>query len=182
MNCRALTFVAIAATLLSGQAQAAQKIYSYLPTDAATKKRIDSGLTFVFDKGLIGMRVKEVLATEAKARAALIPVGDKELGAPLSSVLPAGAAERDLYEVAAEDQGPAMVRAFCPGSTKGWLVFSPMRARRDLVVQAIGADPKTGAPRHCATLKFTFRGEWAIPLRGVGTGSRVNQDPMRAPF
>lgn len=164
----------------AGQAQAAQKIYSYVPSDAATRKRIDSGLTFVFDKGLVGMRVKEVLATEAKARAALVPVGDKELGAPLSKVLPAGAGERDLYEVTAEDQGPAMVRAFCPGSTEGWLVFGPMRARRDLVVHALGDDPQTGAPRLCATLNFTFRGEWAIPLRSSGV--TVSQDPMRPRF
>jgi hypothetical protein len=174
------TVILTFALLAAGQAQAAQKIYSYVPADAATRARIDSGLTFVFDKGLIGMRVKEVLATEAKARAALIPVGDKQLGAPLAKILPAGAGERDLYEVAGEDEGPAMVRAFCPGSTRGWLVFGPMRARRGLVVHALGDDPQTGAPHLCATLRFDFRGEWAIPLRGAGVS--VPQDPMRSPF
>jgi hypothetical protein len=180
MNRAVTPLVLAVAMAAAGQAQAAQKIYSYVPADAATKKRIDSGLTFVFDKGVVGMRVKEVLATEAKARAALVPVGDKALGAPLSKVLPAGASEHDLYEVAAEDQGPAMVRAFCPGSTKGWLVFGPMRARRDLVVHALGDDPKTGTARLCATLNFEFRGEWAIPLRGSGV--TVSQDPMRPRF
>ena len=102
--------------------------------------------------------------------------------APLRSLLPEGAGERDLYEVAAEDQGPAMVRAFCPGSTRGWLVFGPMRARRGLVVHALGDDPKSGAPRLCATLNFEFRGEWAIPLRGAGSGVAVPQDPMRPRF
>jgi hypothetical protein len=181
MKRAAVTLALSLALAAAGQAQAAQKIYSYVPADAATKKRIDSGLTFVFDKGLVGMRVKEILATEAKARAALIPVGDKELGTPLARVLPAGAGERDLYQVTAEDQGPAMVRAFCPGSTKGWLVFGPMRARRGLVVHALGDDPKTGAARLCATLNFEFRGEWAIPLR-AGSGVSVPQDPMRPRF
>lgn len=176
----AVIAVLCAAVAAASQAQAAQKIYSYVPADAATKARIDSGLTFVFDKGLVGMRIKEILATEAKARAALVPVGDKELGAPLRTVLPEGASERDLYEVAAEDQGPAMVRAFCPGSTKGWLVFGPMRARRGLVVHALGDDPSAGGPRLCATLRFDFRGEWAIPLRGAGV--TVTQDPMRPRF
>ena len=182
MNRAALTLVLAAALAAAGQAHAAQKIYSYVPADAATRARIDSGLTFVFDKGLVGMRVKEILATEAKARAGLIPVGDKELGAPLRSVLPEGAGERDLYEVAAEDQGPAMVRAFCPGSTRGWLVFGPLRARRGLVVHALGNDPQGGKPRLCATLRFEFRGEWAIPLRGAGSGVPVSQDPMRPRF
>jgi hypothetical protein len=178
---RAAAIAILAAALAAaGQAHAAQKIYSYIPADAATRKRIDSGLTFVFDKGLVGMRVKEILATEARARAALVPVGDKALGAPLRSVLPEGASERDLYEVAAEDQGPAMVRAFCPGSTRGWLVFGPLRARRWLVVHALGDDPQTGKARLCATLNFEFRGEWAIPLRGSGV--TVSQDPMRPRF
>jgi hypothetical protein len=182
MNRAAVTLALFLGLAAASQAHAAQKIYSYVPADAATRQRIDSGLTFVFDKGLLGMRVKEILATEAKARAALIPVGDKELGVPLRTVLPAGAGERDLYEVAAEDQGPAMVRAFCPGSTRGWLVFGPMRARRGLVVHALGNDPQTGAPRLCATLSFEFRGEWAIPLRGAGSGIPVSQDPMRPRF
>lgn len=176
------TLIFAAAFMATDPAQGAQKIYSYVPADAATKARIDSGLTFVFDKGMVGMRVKEVLATEAKARAGLEPVGDKQLGAPVARVLPAGAGERDLYQVTAEDQGPAMVRAFCPGSTTGWLVFGPLRARRDLVVHALGKDPQTGAPKLCATLNFSFRGEWAIPLRGANAGVAVSQDPMRAPF
>ena len=81
MNRAAVTLALFLGLAAASQAHAAQKIYSYVPADAATRQRIDSGLTFVFDKGLVGMRVKEILATEAKARAALVPVGDKELGA-----------------------------------------------------------------------------------------------------
>jgi hypothetical protein len=56
-----------------------------------------------------------------------------------------------------------MVHAFCPGSTKGWLVFGPLRPRQDVTVHALGDDPATGKARLCASLNFTFRGEWALP-------------------
>lgn len=144
-------------------AHAGQRIYSYNPGDAATKAKIDSGLTFVFDRGLMSMRVKEILATEAKAEAQLDPVDERELGARLGELLPAGAGERDLYAVKAQNQGPAMVKAFCPGSTKGWLVFSPLRPRVGAVVHALGDDPATGKARYCTTLTFDYRGEWRLP-------------------
>ena len=105
MNRAALTFVLAAALAAAGQAHAAQKIYSYVPADAATRARIDSGLTFVFDKGLVGMRVKEILATEAKARAGLVPVGDKQLGAPLRSILPVRSVSSGTTAVIAQGNG-----------------------------------------------------------------------------
>jgi hypothetical protein len=154
--------VLCAASLLAGPVRADQRIYSYVPADEATRKRIDSGLTFVFDRGVMGMRVKEILATEANAQAAVDPASERELGARLGDVLPAGAGERELYLIKAVDQGPAMVRAFCPGSTKGWLVFGPLRARESVRIHALGDDPAGGA-RHCATLTFAFRGEWRLP-------------------
>lgn len=182
MSFRALALAFVSLALFAGEAQAARRIYSFVPANAETKKRIDSGLTFVLDQGLFGVRVEEILATEARARAGLEPVGEKPLGLRLDEVLPKGSFERDLYAVADQDQGPAMIRAFCPGSATGWLVFGPVRARRDLVVQALGKDPATGKARHCATLTFTFRGEWAIPLRGAGARSMAGSDPMRSPF
>jgi len=149
---------------LGGLAHAAdQRIYSYVPANDATRKRIDSGLTFVFDKGFMGMRVKEILATEAKAQAAVDPASERELGARLNDVLPEGSFERELYAIKAVDQGPAMIRAFCPGSTKGWLVFGPLRPRAGVIIHALGDDPAGGGARHCATLAFAFRGEWRLP-------------------
>lgn len=183
MSFRALALAVVAVAVFAGEAQAARRIYSFLPADAATRARIDSGLTFVLDQGMFGARVEEILATEAKARAGLEPVSEKPLGLRLDAVLPKGSFERDLYAVKDEDQGTAMIRAFCPGSTHGWLVFGPVRARRNLVVQALGNDPATGKARHCATLSFTFRGEWAIPLRGVNArATATSPDPIRLPF
>jgi len=152
-----------AASLLAGPAHAEQRIYSYVPADEATRKRIDSGLTFVFDRGFMGMRIKEILATEARAQAAVDPASERELGARLNDLLPQGSGERELYAIRAVDQGPAMIRAFCPGSTKGWLVFGPLRAREGVRVHALGDDPAGGKARHCATMAFAFRGEWRLP-------------------
>lgn len=182
MKFRALTLALLSLAVLAGEAEAARRIYSFVPANPETKKRIDSGLTFVLDQGLFGARVEEILATEAKARAALDPVGEKPLGLRLDEVLPKGSLERDLYAVKDEAQGAAMIRAFCPGSTHGWLVFGPVRARRPLVIHALGSDPATGKARYCATLSFTYRGEWAIPLRGAGAPVAVSPDTMRSPF
>lgn len=170
--------VLIAAGVFATAAQAAQRIYSYDPADAQTRKRLDSGLTFVFDRGVMSMRVREVMATEARASALVDPVGEGDLGVRLAAVLPKGAGERDLYEINNEAEGPAMIRAFCPGSTKGWLVFAPLRARQDLVVHALGDDPATGQAKLCATLKFSFRGEWAVPGSGDG---RATLRPFQPP-
>jgi hypothetical protein len=155
----------IPAGLLATPALAAQRIYSYVPADAATKAKIDTGLTFVFDRGLMSIRIKEVLATEAKAEAQLDPVDDKDLGAKLADLLPAGAPERDLYAVKNQNQGPAMIRSFCPGATKGWLVFSTLRPRVGATVHALGIDPATGKAHYCTTMKFDYRGEWRLPVR-----------------
>ena len=145
---------------------AAEKMYSYVPADPATRARTDEGLTFVFDKGMMGMKMKIVMATQAHAEADVEPADERELGVRLDKILPEGAGERQLYAVKAENQGPAMVKAFCPGSTKGWLVFGVLRPRQGAVVQALGDDPTTGRARYCTTLKFDFRGEWRVPQLG----------------
>jgi hypothetical protein len=99
------------------------------------------------------------MSTEAPASADLEPAEDRELGVSLRSLIGRSNAD-DLYRITDADQGPAMVRAFCPGSTKGWLGFGPIKERRPLEVQVLGDDPKTGKARHCATLQLIFRGDW----------------------
>jgi hypothetical protein len=154
--------LALSLLALPGAAHAGQRIFSYDPADAATRARIDNGLTFVFDKGLFGMRVKELFSTQAAARAYVEPVDERELGERLDRIVPPdGAAE--LYRIADREQGPGMVRAFCPGSTTGWMVFSPMRARSPLTVHVLGNDPAGGKAKLCTTLRMTYRGEWAAP-------------------
>jgi hypothetical protein len=159
-----LAFCAVVST--AGAARADQRIYAYEPADPATRKALDTGLTIVFDKGLVGMRVREVLATAAKASVHVKPVGDKELGAKLETLLPRDAFSRELYRIEDEAEGPAMVRALCPGAAKGWLVFSPLRALDDLTLQVLGADPASGKAKVCATLHLKFRGEWRVPQTG----------------
>lgn len=164
---------------LAGEAQAAQRIYSYDPDDAATRAYVDNGLTFVVDKGLFGTEVKEVLATQAKATARLDLTSERELGAPLRTLLDEGTGG-DLYAIGDDNEGPAMVRSLCPGSSRGWLVIGPVRPREDLTVQALGDDPATGKPRHCATLNFRFRGEWRLP--DVDNGAPRSRAPLPSPF
>lgn len=146
-------------------ALAAEKIYSYDPADARTRALVEQGVTLIFDRNLISFRIKEIRATQAAAGAVVAYADERELGAPLASLLPAGARERELYVITNEKEGAGMVRAFCPGSTKGWLVFSAPRQSRDLAVQVLGDNPAGGGARFCTTLKLTYRGEWALPLR-----------------
>ncbi len=161
----AFWLLALALAAPPAVAFAAEKIFSYDPANPQTRAYVDNGLTFIFDKGLLGFRVKEVLSTQAPAAARVEEAGEKELGVRLDRILPKEAYERALYRIVDEGQGPAMVRAFCPGSTKGWLVFGALRAREDVTVHALGDDPATGKAKLCASLAFTFRGEWTLPFR-----------------
>jgi methionine-rich copper-binding protein CopC len=169
MTMRSLIVAALGLTaLVSTSAQAAtEKMYSYVPADKATAARTDSGLTFVFDKGLMSMKMKLILATQAHAEADVEPADERELGVKLDKILPAGANERALYSVKDKAQGLAMVKAFCPGSSKGWLVFGALRPREGTQVQALGDDPITGKARYCTTLNFEFKGEWKVPEYAV---------------
>jgi hypothetical protein len=156
-------FIALALIAAPAAALAAERIYSYDPANPRTRGYVDNGLTFIFDKNFLGFRVKEVLSTQAAASAKVEEVAERELGVRLDQILPKDAYERALYRIESDGQGPAMVHAFCPGSTKGWLVFGPLRPRQDVTVHALGDDPVTGKAKLCASLNFSFRGEWALP-------------------
>lgn len=158
----AVLFLALAAIATPALA-AKQGMFSYYPTDDATRQLADSGFTLVFDRAVMGgVRLKKIMSTEAPASADLDFADDRDLGVPLRSLIGKSDAS-DLYVITDADQGPAMIRAFCPGSTKAWLAFGPVKVRRDLTINALGDDPKTGKARLCRTLEFTFRGEWKLP-------------------
>jgi hypothetical protein len=177
---RRLSFAVLAAALaLGGAAQAEQRVYAYDPADQATQRRLESGLTVFFDRGLVGMRVREILATRARAAVKVDPAGERELGARLERLLPKGAQERELYAIEDAAEGPALVRALCPGSTRGWLVLSPLRYNTDLVIHALGDAPGGGPARHCVTLNLTFRGQWLTPPPGRGPTAGSYQQPGR---
>lgn len=139
---------------------AARAMYSYYPADAATRDLTDNGFTLVFEKGFMGATLlRKLMSTEAPVSANLEPADDREMGVSLRSLIGKSDAS-DLYRIAGGDQGPAMVHAFCPGSTKGWLAFSPVKVRRNLEIQVFGDDAKTGKAHHCATLQLNYRGDW----------------------
>lgn len=162
-----LTILA-AASAVATPALAEQGMFSYYPTNDETRALADNGFTLVFDKGFMGaVRLKKIMSTEAPASAALEPAWERDLGVSLRELIGRSDAN-DLYLIGQADQGPAMVRAFCPGSTKGWLAFGPVKVRRPLEIRAFGDDPATGKARHCATLQFAFRGEWKTQAPGGG--------------
>jgi len=179
MTMRLIAISTVSLTLIAAPAWAAtEKIYSYNPADEATRAKVDQGLTFVFDKGLMSMRIKAVMATQANAEAEVEPVEERALGVKLETLLPAGAIERGIYEVQPVKQGASMVRSLCGATTtKGWLVFGALRPRQGAVVHALGDDPATGKARYCGTLNFEFRGEWRLPPNvraATPLGSRPN--------
>jgi hypothetical protein len=150
----------LAACALATPAFAAKGMFSYYPADAQTRELSDNGFTLLFDKAMMGgVRLRKIMSTEAAASADLEPADDRDLGVPLRKLIGDSDAN-DLYRIADADQGPAMVRAFCPGSTKAWLSFGPIKVRRNLEVQVLGDDPASGKARHCATLNLVFRGDW----------------------
>ena len=149
----------LALCAIATPALAASGMFSYYPADAATRELTDNGFTLVFDKAVMGgVRLKKLMSTETPASADLEPADDRELGVSLRSLIGDSDAN-DLYRIADADQGPAMIRAFCPGSTRGWLAFGPVKARRDLEIQVLG-DDKAGKARKCATLQLRYRGDW----------------------
>jgi hypothetical protein len=159
--------LAVATGVMSLMASAALAdnvhLYSYDPADAATT-RAAGPLTFTFKKGLFHNKVLNLRSTVAEATAYLRPAAEKDLGPKgLSGAYGREPPDRNLYEVEAEDQGAALISAFCPGMKRAWLAFGPMRFDRDLEVLVVGTATPGGAPKPCRTLKFNFHGEWGMP-------------------
>jgi hypothetical protein len=145
---------------LATPAAAATGMFSYYPADKETRALTDNGFTLLFEKhALGGVRLRTLMSTQARAQADLEPADERELGVSLRKLIGDSDAY-DLYRIGEADQGPAMVRAFCPGSTKGWLSFGPVKVRRNLEIRVLGDDPKGGPARACATLNMIFRGDW----------------------
>lgn len=161
--------------LASGAQAATPRMFSYDPADTLTR-RTAGALTFEFRQHLITTEVTRVDATNGPASASLREAPDRDLGAPIESLIGPTARERDLYEVLPAGEGREMIRAFCPGSDRAWLAFGRLRANLPLRVHVLGA--ATGSPAHlCATLNFDFRGEW----RGPRVRDGVRQEEIRQP-
>jgi hypothetical protein len=165
---RSFAFGAAAAALVvAASAHATSlRIFSYDPADSETRHAAGP-VTFEFNQRLIFTTVLKVLATEGQASANLKPAREEALGrGGLSALIGAKAPERDLYEVQASADGPAMIAAFCPGAKRAWMSFGRLKANRDLRVFVLGDDPARGGAHLCRTLGFNFHGEWRLPADG----------------
>jgi hypothetical protein len=156
-------------------AHAGQRIYSYEAVSPAARVLAPTGLSFQFEKHLMGgARVERIIQTGERGFADVRPSSDAGLGAgglgaALAGARPAGA----LYEIEADGAGRAFVQAVCPGAAKAWLLIGPLERFRDLQVQAVGRRADAAGAHKCVELQFAFHSEWSLP---------PDRNPPRARF
>jgi hypothetical protein len=159
-GCAAACALSIA---LVGAARAEVRIFSYDPADDLTRG-VAGALTFEFDQHLIFIKVLRIHSTQGQATAALKPASEAVLGpGGLTRLIGEQGRERDLYEVQPGAEGADLIRAFCPGSSRGWLAFGRLAVGRDLRVQVLGDTPGGPFAHLCQTFQFTYHGEWRVP-------------------
>jgi hypothetical protein len=151
--------------LAAAPAHAADKrMVTFDSVDADARRLTGAGLTFVFTKSLLG--APKVLAVRATA----VPVGvipkpsrDGAINRQLDELMGPDGGRGELFEIdPGVEQGKVMIRAFCPGSTRGWLSVSDLTSHQGLKVYAFGDTPE-GKLRVCAKMEFAFKGEWRMP-------------------
>ena len=166
----AVTFVAILAAAAVGagpRARADEQIYSYEPASPDARAFAATGLSFEFERRLMGgAHIHRVIQTGEQGAAEVKAAGEGELGdggfrTALAGARPAGG----LYRIASGLDGEAFVRAICPGSDKAWLAIGPLQRFQDLRVQAMGRADGAPSAHLCVTLDFTYRNDWRLPPR-----------------
>lgn len=135
----------------------------YLAFDASDRitTALTRGVTLEVERGLFGaVSVRRIISTSARGSATISRGGPDQA----RRALPQGASESVVYSIAAEGDGRGLARALCPGAEATFLVLGRVQAGRPIVMQAAGrwAD---GQFRHCVTLNYNYRGEWALPPR-----------------
>ncbi len=153
---RAAAFAALALVAVAAPARAEILFYAYDPADTLTLS-LTRGLTLEIERGFLGgTSIRRLFSTGGRGSAAL------ERGGPngVIDALPEGAGERTVYRIVPEGDGRALANALCPASEEAWFVSNRIRGPRALTLHAVGrwAD---GQFRHCAPLRYDFRGEWA---------------------
>ncbi|HEX4180401.1 MAG TPA: hypothetical protein VHY32_06390 [Caulobacteraceae bacterium] len=183
------TFAALSALILicaAGPAAAARHIYSYDSATPATTLMTEAGLSFIFDKSLMGVTVRQLMETQDIGAADLKPVSEGALGrGGVDAAVGPDAREHDLYEITDQADGKALRGALCRGADHVWLAFGRIKFGQDLRIRALGHDPASGKTRLCVTLDYTFRGEWALPqplLPQPDRTDRFNDAPNRLPY
>lgn len=155
----------------------AVRLYSYDPANDETRTAAGP-LTFEFRQGLFHTTMISVRATEAQATAGLKSVRESDLGPTGLTSLIGAAAERDLYEVKSDQDGAALIAAFCPGSTRAWMAFGKPRLSRDLRVYVLAPGAGGGPVRLCRTLDFSFHGAWRLPAGRTTTSDLDPGSPL----
>lgn len=155
---RRILTAALALSLVAGPAAAEIRYLAYDASDRITQA-LTRGVTLEADRGLFGaISVRRIISTSNRGSA------EVRRGGPdaVRRALPEGATETAVYTISPEGDGRGLTRALCPGADEAWLVSGPVRLARPLTLQAVGrwAD---GAYRHCVTLSYVWRGEWAAP-------------------
>lgn len=134
------------------------RLYAYDASDRITQT-LTRGITLEVERGLFGaISVRSLISTTQRGTAHVTPGGPDAV----RTVLPEGAAETAIYAIVTEGESAGLIRALCPGAEAAWLVVGRVRVVRPLTMQAVGrwAD---GRYRHCVTLSYSYRGEWAAP-------------------
>jgi hypothetical protein len=183
---RSPSLLAAVLILAATPAAAARHIYSYDSATPVTEKMTESGLSFIFDKTLMGVTVRRIIETNDIGSAELKPAPDSVLGrGGVEAVIGPDARERDLYEITDKADGKALRNALCRGSDHVWLAFGRLKLGQDLRVRALGHDAASGKTRLCVTLDYSFRGEWALPPPTTPQPDRTdrfNDAPNRLPY
>lgn len=161
--------LALAACAVAGPALADEHFYAFDPASSSARL-MTRGVTLQVERGWFGAtRVERLYSTAGEGSAALDRGGLSD--SELRSALPAGATETNVYRIEPEGAGAALGRVLCPGAQEVFLVFGRVRPLRDLTMHAIGRGA-AGTALHCATLQYTYRGEWTQPdprdVRGDG--------------
>jgi hypothetical protein len=181
-----LALCALVPLLVAGPAAAARHIYSYDSANPATTRMTDTGISLIFDKGVMGVTVRRLMETQTIGAADLRPVSDSVLGrGGLDAAVGADAHERDLYEITEQADGKALRNVLCRGADHVYLAIGRIKLGQDLRLRALGHDPQTGKTRLCITLDYSFRGEWLLPppiLPQPDRADRFNDAPNRLPY
>jgi len=151
----------IALAVLSAVAGPAMAEIRYLAFDASDRvtQALTRGITLEADRSLFGaISVRRIISTSHRGSAEIRRGGpDRVL-----RTLPDGAAEASIYSIAPGGDGHALANALCPGADETWLVLGRVRLGRPLVAHGVGRW-SDGSFRHCVTLNYVWRGEWAQP-------------------
>ncbi|WGM32621.1 hypothetical protein [Brevundimonas sp. NIBR11] len=151
----ALTLIAVATPTLADT-----RYLAFDPSDRVTRA-LTRGITLEIERGLFGaVSVRRIISTTARGSATISRGGPDEA----RRALPDGANEASVYSIPQEGDGRGLARALCPGAEATFLVLGRVRAGRPIVIHGTGRW-SDGTYRHCVTLSYNYRGEWALPHR-----------------